>query len=78
MAEQTPLPVSGYTKQSDEKIALVNANKQLEEGILQALDGLKSIPEIDQRWLAIGRTHIEEGFMAINRSVFKPERTKRL
>jgi hypothetical protein len=32
--------------------------------------------EVDQRWLAIGRTHIEQGFMAINRSIFRPERVK--
>jgi hypothetical protein len=31
---------------------------------------------VDQRWLAIGRTHIEEAFMAINRAVFQPQRVK--
>ena len=76
MAEQTPLPVSGYTKQSDEKIAAVNHNKMLEEQVLRTLDVLKGSGEVDLRWLAVGRTHIEEAFMAINRSIFQPQRTK--
>jgi hypothetical protein len=29
---------------------------------------------IDQRWLAIAQTHIEQGFMALNRSIFQPGR----
>jgi hypothetical protein len=28
----------------------------------------------DRRWAAIARTHIEEGFMSLNRAVFRPER----
>lgn len=68
------LPVPGYKPQNDKAIALVTKNKQIEEGVLRVLDLLRTDPDIDPRWLAIGRTHIEEGFMAINRSVFKPER----
>jgi hypothetical protein len=30
----------------------------------------------DQRWLAIARTHFQEGFMALNRAVFQPQRIK--
>jgi len=67
-------PIAGYTEQSQLNLDLVNRNKQTEEKILQLLDNLKNNPEIDQRWLAIGRTHIEEAFMAINRSIFKPHR----
>ena len=74
MTDHKPLPVSGYTNQSDAKVAAVNENKQLEETVLKRLDALKADPDIDQRWLAIGRTHVEEAFMAINRAVFKPQR----
>lgn len=70
----SPIPVSGYTAQSDENIALVNENKRREEEILRVLDEMFSMPETDKRWLSIGRTHIEQGFMAINRSVFRPKR----
>lgn len=68
------LPVQGYRPQSDDKVQLVNQSKQLEERVLRFLDDLKSDPEADQRWLAAGRTDIEKGFMAVNRSVFQPKR----
>ena len=68
------LPVSGYKPQNTAKVDLVNANKAAEERVLRILDALKSDPEVDQRWLAIGRTSIEQGFMAVNRAIFQPGR----
>ena len=72
----TGLPVAGYRPQSDERVALVNEAKQIEEQVLRFLDRLAAHPteEIDGRWFSIGRTDIEKGFMAINRSVFQPGR----
>lgn len=74
MTEHKGLPVAGYPPQSDAKVAQVNAMKRQEERILRRLDEMRDDPEIDQRWLAIGRTQLEQAFMAINRSVFKPAR----
>lgn len=74
MTDHQPMPVAGYTAQSDDIIKTVNENKQLEETVLKQLDALKARADVDQRWLAIGRTHIEEAFMAINRALFKPQR----
>jgi hypothetical protein len=68
------LPVQGYNPQSKANVALVNANKTLEEMVLRQLDKMKERDEVDGRWLSIGRTHIEQGFMAVNRSVFRPQR----
>lgn len=77
MSMHEGLPVPGYRRQSQNNIDAVTANKQLEETILRTLDLMKTEPEsIDQRWLAIGRTHIEQGFMAINRAIFQPTRVK--
>lgn len=76
MSEKTGLPVAGYQPQSDVSIDLVNANKMLEEQCLRVLDHLADRPGVDKRWLAIGRTAIENGWMAVNRSVFKPARVK--
>lgn len=76
MTEHTGLPVEGYRKQSEDNVALVNKNKRIEEEVLRLLDDLASIADVDKRWLAIGRTHIEQGFMAINRSIFKPGRVE--
>ncbi|GLK74669.1 hypothetical protein KHC23_08590 [Ancylobacter dichloromethanicus] len=74
MSEHKGLPVAGYRPQSREATALVNAHKQAEERVLRALDKLAERSDVDKRWLAIGRTEIERGFMAINRAVFRPER----
>ncbi|MFF9549382.1 Acb2/Tad1 domain-containing protein [Methylobacterium fujisawaense] len=68
------LPVAGYRPQTDEALALVNANKDAEERVLRILDSLATRPDIDKRWLAVGRTAIENGFMAVNRAVFQPAR----
>lgn len=66
--------MSGYRPQSEANVARVNANKEGEELILRTLDELAADPGVDKRWLAVGRTHIEQGFMAINRAIFQPAR----
>lgn len=76
MTEHTGLPVSGYRAQNQDAVDTVNNFKRIEEDILRTLDLMKDATVYDQRWLAIGRTGIEQAFMAINRSVFKPSRVK--
>ena len=76
MTEHQPLPVAGDTAQSGDRVATVNINKQLEEQILRRLDELKEAGTADPRWLQIGRTKLEEAFMAINRAVFQPQRIR--
>lgn len=70
------LPVRGYRAQPNSNVTLVNFNKQMEENILRVMDAMKGDEAIDQRWLALGRTQIEQGFMAFNRAIFKPDRVK--
>ena len=76
MTEHTTLPVQGYTTQSDAKVALVNEFKQDEERLLRKIEtaandvGLR----FDGRWGSIAKTHFQEGFMALNRAVFQPQR----
>jgi hypothetical protein len=73
VTEHEGLPVHGYAKQSASAVQMVNQHKLLEEHILRRLDEL-STQGLDNRWLAIARTHIELGFMALNRGVFQPQR----
>jgi hypothetical protein len=70
------LPVAGYRPQHPVAVAAVNANKALEESDLRRLDALAADPAVDKRWLAIGRTHLEQGWMAVNRAIFKPDRVE--
>ena len=74
MSEHKGLPVAGYTAQSSEKVQMVNLNKEDEERILRTLDQYAMNEEVDKRWLSIAKTHIEQGFMALNRAIFKPSR----
>ena len=82
MTEHNPIPVTGYRPQGQASIDMVNANKAMEEQLLRVMDGLaKETGDdgkilLDLRWLAIARTNIEQGFMALNRAIFKPERVK--
>ena len=70
------LPVPGYRPQTQKALKTVEANKLAEEDLLRHLDRLFMTAGIDQRWLALGRSHIEQGFMAINRAVFCPNRVQ--
>ena len=74
MSEHKGLPVHGYQPQSDSKVVEVNVNKVLEERVLRRIEELQKLGSCDPRFLAIGRTGIEQAFMAINRAVFQPGR----
>lgn len=66
--------VPGYTQQSSEALSIVTSFKHVEEEVLRVLDEMKTGSEIDQVWLEIGRIQLQQSFMAINRSVFRPQR----
>ena len=68
------LPVSGYKPQTQSKVDTVNEFKADEERILRKIEALVVSGDADGRWMAIGRTQLEQAFMAINRSVFQPGR----
>lgn len=68
------LPVPGYRPQPQEAVELVAHMKRMEEQLLRQLDKMAEDLNIDKRWLQIGRTGMEQAFMAINRSVFQPGR----
>lgn len=66
--------IPGYRPLSAEAVSRLTGNKRIEETVLRILDVLQQSATVDQRWLAIGRTHIEQGFMAVNRAVTRPKR----
>lgn len=76
MTDHKGLPVAGYVNQSDDKIAVVNVNKQLEERVLRQFEAMKGDGRFDQRMIAIAFTGVQEAFMWANRAVFQPTRVK--
>jgi hypothetical protein len=73
---QEPGVVVGY-KQSQPRAAVdaVNVTKNLENELGDWIDELRDDDSVtlDHRWVAIAVTHLQQGFMALNRAVFQPE-----
>ena len=81
LTDHQPMPVAGYTAQSDGKIALANEGKDLEERYLRWLDKLSGgrpdpTPICDPRCIAEARTCIQTGAMWAVRAIFQPQRIK--
>lgn len=66
-------PIKGYRILTEEDVVEINKLKELEAAVLSAVARLVERRSNDGRWISIGRTHIEEGFMALNRSIAKPD-----
>lgn len=71
--------IKGYRDLTTDEIALMNEGKELAQkvgefvGKLEAAEFAKSNLEVpDKRWLAIGKTDLQKGFMAVIRSIAKP------
>lgn len=64
--------IEGYRKLTDEEISLMNRVKKHAEEVRKCLDMLESADSIDKRWIAIGRTNLQQGFMAVIRAIARP------
>jgi len=64
--------IAGYRELSlDEKLRINNI-KMAGNELLEYFELLGTDPEIDQRWLAIGKTHLQQACMAAVRSIARP------
>jgi hypothetical protein len=64
--------IKGYRDLTAEEIALMNDAKNKAEDIGKLIEVLASTKDIDQRWLAIAKTDLQKGFMALVRSIARP------
>lgn len=64
--------IRGYRDLTPEEVSSMNTIKDMAENIRVELEALESLPEVDKRWLAIGKTNLQQGFMAVIRSIAKP------
>lgn len=69
--------IKGYRELSQEEIDVMNAIKGTANAVGELLDGLGETAGTeygpDARWLAIAKTDLQKGFMALTRSVAKPD-----
>lgn len=70
--------IAGYRELTADEIRLMNEAKQLAEQVGKFLDDLAIMHSqtgnhmIDMRWVAIGKTQLQQGFMAVVRGIARP------
>lgn len=64
--------ISGYRDLTQEEIDQMNALKAVGTQLGFLIMNMKQDPDVDQRWLSIAETHLQQGMMAAVRSVAKP------
>ncbi|CAL9963200.1 hypothetical protein VPHD479_0077 [Vibrio phage D479] len=65
--------IKGYRDLSQAEIDGMNAVKAEGERLKQMIADLREQETIDERWVAIAETHLQQGIMAAVRSIAKPE-----
>ncbi len=68
--------IKGYRELNEVEIALMNKIKEqgvVLQSLIDDLGNSEGPTKADPRWLAIGKTHLQEGLMALTRSIAKPE-----
>jgi len=77
--------ITGYRQLSEAEVALMNEGKALAEQCGAYIAKLRSLPSspvqvessptkvgLDQRWISIGATDLQRGFMAVIRGIAQP------
>jgi Ni,Fe-hydrogenase III large subunit len=65
--------IKGYRDLSQTEIDAMNDIKQVAEQVRELVELLQQDQFLDQRWVSIGKTDLQKGFMALVRSVAQPE-----
>lgn len=64
--------IKGYRNLTQDEIDLMNEIKARGVDLDVLIEKLQAIPTIDMRWVAIGKTDLQTGLMALTRSVAQP------
>ena len=64
--------ITGYRDLSQGEIDAMNAVKAEGARLEQLVEDLRVNPSIDQRWVDIAETHLQQGVMAAVRSIARP------
>lgn len=64
--------ITGYRVLTQQEIDIINEGKALAEQVRAYAAKLQATNDIDHRWLNIGVTHLQQGFMALTRSIAQP------
>jgi hypothetical protein len=79
--------ITGYRELSYQELELINEGKALAEKVGAYIEKLRThesaggkrfgesagnMPPLDQRWVSIGATQLQQGFMAVIRGIAQP------
>ena len=64
--------ITGYRELSQSEIDLMNVVKHYGQGLQGLIYEMEDDGELDQRWVEIGKTHLQQGLMALTRAVAQP------
>ena len=79
MVDNQHKKITGYRDLTQDEIDLMNEGKELAElvgkfvGKVEGMGTYGQSQQIDLRWLHIGRTDLQKGFMSVIRSIAKPD-----
>lgn len=66
--------IKGYRQLSPDEQALINRLKGVAIDVGEEVELVKQLgPQVDQRWVSIAQTHLQQGFMALIRAVAQPD-----
>lgn len=64
--------IKGYRELTDDEIKNINDIKEIANLIGGMIVEMEKTDGIDQRWVAIAKTDLQKGFMAMVRSIAQP------
>ena len=64
--------IKGYRELTQEEIDLMNEIKTKGTDLGELVDKLRTAEGLDQRWISIGATELQQGLMALTRGVAQP------
>jgi hypothetical protein len=73
MVDNQHKQIRGYRDLTQDEIESMNKCKSVAVQVGQLCDAVEALPGVDKRWVAIGRTDLQKGFMALIRGIAKPE-----
>ena len=64
--------LKGYRTLTPQEVELANKVKTIGETLGHLVEKLRTVPDLDQRWIAIGATDLQTGIMALVRAITRP------
>lgn len=64
--------ITGYRQLNEIEAALINNTKEHGRLLGVLVEMLRRTDGLDQRWVSIGETHLQQGIMALVRAVAQP------